>query len=78
MLMGSDHTDRRTHSDARDEVSSLVVVGAGSSALHRCSHTVLVVLADENARQLPQRCHVEGLKQLALDTHTRTHTVTSV
>lgn len=55
-----------SHSDPRDEVSSLVVVGAGGRSLHRRAHSVFVVLADKDARQLPQRSHVEGLKQLAL------------
>lgn len=55
-----------SHSDSWDEVSSLVVVGAGRSPLHRRPHAVLVVLADEDARQLPQGGHVERLKQLAL------------
>lgn len=54
------------HPDPWDEVSSLVVVGAGGCSLHRRPHPVFVVLADEDAGQLPQRSHVEGLKQLAL------------
>lgn len=55
-----------SHSDSWYEVSSLVVVGAGRGPLHRRPHAVLVVLADEDARQLPQGGHVEGLEQLAL------------
>lgn len=55
-----------SHSDSRYEVSSLVVVGAGGRSLHRRAHAVLVVLADEDARQLPQGGHVEGLENLAL------------
>lgn len=55
-----------SHSESRDEVPPLVVVGAGSRPLHRRAHAVLVVLADEDAGQLPQSRHVEGLKDLAL------------
>lgn len=55
-----------SHPDPWDEVSSLVVVGAGGRPLHRRAHAVFVVLTDENARQLPQRRHVERLEQLAL------------
>lgn len=55
-----------SHPDPWDEVSSLVVVGAGGRPLHGRPHAVFVVLTDENARQLPQRSHVEGLEQLAL------------
>lgn len=55
-----------SHPDAGDEVSSLVVVGAGGRSLHRRPHSVLVVLADKDARKLPQRSHVERLEQLAL------------
>ena len=55
-----------SHSHSRYEVSPLVVVGAGGGPLHRRPHTVLVVLADEDARQLPQGSHVERLKELAL------------
>lgn len=55
-----------SHSQARYEVSPLVVVGAGCGSLHRRPHAVLVVLADEDAGQLPQGGHVERLKQLAL------------
>ena len=57
-----------SHSDPRDKVSSLVVVGAGRGSLHRRSHAVLVVLTDKDARQLPQGRHVEGLEYLALVT----------
>lgn len=63
-------TPRGSHSESRDEVSSLVVVGAGGRPLHRRAHAVLVVLADEDARQLPQSRHVEGLKELALTDRT--------
>lgn len=55
-----------SHSDSWDEVSSLVVVCAGRRPLHRRPHAVFVVLTDKNAWQLPQRSHVERLKQLAL------------
>lgn len=55
-----------SHSESWYEVSSLVVVGAGWRSLHRRPHPVLVVLADEDARQLPQGGHVERLEQLAL------------
>lgn len=55
-----------SHSDPWDEVSSLVVVGAGGRSLHGRAHPVFVVLADKDARQFPQRSHVERLKQLAL------------
>lgn len=55
-----------SHPDPWDEVSSLVVVGAGGRPLHRRPHAVFVVLTDKNARQLPQRRHVETLEQLAL------------
>lgn len=54
------------HPDPWDEVSSLVVVGAGGRSLHGGPHSVLVVLTDKDAGQLPQRSHVERLKQLAL------------
>lgn len=76
MLTGGVTTqaDRKTHSDARDEVSSLVVISAGSRALNRRSHAVLIILAYEDARQLPQCRHVEGLKQLALVTDRQTDT----
>lgn len=57
---------RVSHPDPWDEVSSLVVVGAGGRPLHGCPHAVFVVLTDKNARQLPQRSHVERLEQLAL------------
>lgn len=64
--LNTQQTEQASHSDPGDEVSSLVVVGAGRGSLHRRPHSVFVVLADEDARQLPQRRHVEGLKQLAL------------
>lgn len=54
------------HPDPWDEVSSLVVVGAGGRPLHGRPHAVFVVLTDKNARQLPQRSHVVRLEQLAL------------
>lgn len=62
----TEQTQHTSYSDPGDEVSSLVVVGAGGRSLHRRPHSVFVVLADEDAWQLPQRCHVEGLKKLAL------------
>lgn len=55
-----------SHSDPWYEVSSLVVVGAGGRSLHRRPHSVVVVLTDKDAGQLPQRSHVERLEQLAL------------
>lgn len=65
--MFNTHHTHASHSDPGNEVSSLVVVGAGGGALHRRPHAVLVILADEDARQLPQGGHVERLKQLALN-----------
>lgn len=56
------------HSESGDEVAPLVVVGAGRRPLHRRPHAVLVVLTDEDAWQLPEGGHVEGLKQLTLMT----------
>lgn len=64
-----------SHSEPRYEVSPLVVVGAGCSSLHRRAHAVLVVLADEDARQLPQSGHVVRLKELALIGSERSHKV---
>lgn len=64
-----------SHSESRYEVPPLVVVGAGCSSLHWCPHAVLVVLADENARQLPQSGHVVRLKELALIRSERSHKV---
>lgn len=55
-----------SHSDSWNEVSSLVVVGAGRRSLHRRPHAVLVVLTDEDTRQLPQGGHVERLEELTL------------
>jgi hypothetical protein len=51
---------------ARHVVAALVEVADGGGALDRRAHGVLVVLADEYARQAPEHRHVERLEQLAL------------
>jgi len=42
-----------TDLDTRDLVTTGKVLGVGGTALGRCAHTVLVVLANENAREVP-------------------------
>lgn len=55
-----------SYPQTRDEIPSLVVIGASSRSLHRRTHAVFVILANENAGQLPQRCHIIRLKDLTL------------
>ena len=55
-----------SYPESRYVVSPAVVVSAGGRPLHRRAHAVLVVLTDEDARQLPKGRHVERLKDLAL------------
>lgn len=52
--------------DTRNVVSSLVIVRAGCSSLYSCAHAIPVVLTDEDDGQLPESCHIVGLKNLAL------------
>lgn len=52
--------------EAWNEVSSLVVVCAGCGSLHRCAHSISVVLTDEDGRELPECSHVVGFKNLTL------------
>lgn len=52
--------------DSRYIVSSLEVLRASRGSLYRRPHAKLVVLTDEDTRQLPQSRHVERLKDLAL------------
>lgn len=52
--------------DTRDGITASVVGGVGRSSLSRGTHTILVVLADEDARQVPKLGHVECLEDLTL------------
>mmetsp|Transcript_7944 Transcript_7944/g.18625 ORF Transcript_7944/g.18625 Transcript_7944/m.18625 type:complete len:248 (-) Transcript_7944:107-850(-) len=54
------------HLDARHVVAARVVVRVGRATLLGSAHAVLVVLANVDERQLPQRSHVHGLVELAL------------
>jgi len=50
--MGKDDT----YPEARDFVTASVVVGVGGTAGGGGTHTVLVVLADEDGGKIPQLC----------------------
>lgn len=52
--------------ETRNELSSLVVVRAGCSPLHRGAHAIPVVLTDKDDGQLPESSHVVSFKNLAL------------
>lgn len=53
------HTDR-TYLDTRDQVTTSVVLGVRRATLCRGTHTILVVLADEHAGQVPElRLHIK-------------------
>ena len=53
---------------ARDLVTTREILRIGRAAVRRGAHSVLVVLAYEHARQVPQFGHVERLEYLALVT----------
>ncbi len=50
----------------RNLVTAREVLRVGRRPFRRCAHTVLVVLADKHAREVPQLRHVERLEDLAL------------
>lgn len=52
--------------EARDVLTTLVVVGQGGGTGSRGTHTVLVVLTAEEGREVPELGHVEGLEDLTL------------
>ena len=52
--------------DTGDRIASCVVGGVGRRSLSRGSHAILVVLANEDAGQVPKFSHVEGFEDLAL------------
>ena len=45
-----------TDLDTRNLVTTGKVLGVGGTTLGRCTHTVLVVLANKDAREVPQLC----------------------
>lgn len=57
---------KKQYPDTRNEFSSLVIVCAGCSSLHRRAHTIPVVFTNKYGGQLPERCHIVGFKNLAL------------
>ena len=54
------------HLDTRDLVSALEVLRVHRAALRARAHTVLVVLAYEDTREVPELGHVERLEDLTL------------
>ena len=66
VICGDASTKYRTHLDSRNVVSSGVKLGVGCSTVLGRTHTVVIVLTDEETGELPQSSHVEGLKDLAL------------
>lgn len=55
-----------SYPQSRNKIASLVVVSTSGRSLHRSTHAVFVILTNEDARQLPQRCHIICLKDLTL------------
>ena len=56
-----------TYLDTRDQVTTGVVLCVRGATLRRGTHTVLVVLADEHARQVPElRLHIESRQHSSL------------
>ena len=45
---------KRTYLKTRDQVTTLEVLGVGGASCRRSTHTVLVVLANEDAREVPK------------------------
>jgi hypothetical protein len=52
--------------DTGDGITASVIGGVGRRSLGRCAHTILIVLANENARQVPELGHVECFEDLSL------------
>lgn len=50
----------------RDVVTTLEVAGIGRGAIGSSSHSVTVVLANKDSREIPEFSHVVGLKDLTL------------
>ena len=56
----------QSYLDTGDRIASSVVRGVGGRSLGRGTHTVLVVLANEDAGQIPKLSHVECFEDLTL------------
>ena len=56
----------QSHLDTGDSIASSVVGGVGRRSLGRGTHTVLIVLAYEDAGQVPEFSHVERFEHLTL------------
>lgn len=58
--------------DTGDGITTGIVGGVGRRTLSRGTHTILVILTNEDARQVPELGHVECFEDLALVTGTIT------